>query len=93
MSGSNQQVSTRRGVDRGSVAMQKLRVDQPVSAGWVSQERLINAISRLCTRAEGHTHFAGAIQVVGISIRVGTKTFSIVGGLGFEDGQCRECGQ
>lgn len=31
----------------------------------------------------GHSHLAGANQVVGMSIRVGMRIFSIVGGLGF----------
>lgn len=47
MRGSSQQVSTKRGVDRGSVAMEELRVVQPVSAMLVSHDRLRRAISRL----------------------------------------------
>lgn len=45
--GRSQQVSTKRGVERGSVAINKLRVDQPVSAGFFNQVRLTSAIIRL----------------------------------------------
>lgn len=37
----------------------------------------------------GHSHLAGVIQVVGISIIVGIRIFSIGEDLGLEDGQSR----
>lgn len=47
MSGSSQQVSTRSGAERGSVAIYRLREDQPVSNRFFNQVRLIRAIVRL----------------------------------------------
>lgn len=47
ISGRSQQVSTKRGVDRGSVAMKRLREDQPVSEGVFNHVRLVKAIMRL----------------------------------------------
>lgn len=41
----------------------------------------------------GQSHLAGANQVVGMSMRVGIRIFSIVGGLGFEGGRSREYGR
>lgn len=41
----------------------------------------------------GHNHFAGASQVVGTSISVGMRIFSIVGGLGSVGGRSRESGR
>jgi len=84
--GSSQQVSTKRGVDKGSVAKIGLRLVHPDSATLVSHERLKREITRLCPRVTGHSHLGGAIQVVGISIRVGIKIFNIAGGLGFGAG-------
>lgn len=37
----------------------------------------------------GHNHLPGTNQVVGTSMRVGSKIFNIVGGLGFVDGRNR----
>lgn len=37
----------------------------------------------------GHSHLLGTNQVVGISMRVGSKIFNIVGGLSFVNGQSR----
>lgn len=82
--GSSQQVRTRRGVERGSVAMKGVRQDQPVSDVFFSQVRLANAMIRLWERVIGHNHLAGASQAVGRSIRVGISIFSIVRGLRFE---------
>jgi len=80
ISGKSQQVRTRRGVDKGSVAIYWLREVQPVSDRLSSQVRLASAIMRLWARVVGHSHFAGTIQVVGTSISVGIRIFSIVVG-------------
>lgn len=45
--GSSQQVNTSRGVERGSVAIQTLSDDQPVSEKLPSQVRLVSEIIRL----------------------------------------------
>lgn len=89
MRGKSQQVRTSRGVESGSVAIYGFKKDHPVSDRFFSQVRLINAIIRLWRRVEGHSHLVGTMQAVGISIRVGMRTFSIVGGLDFVSGQCR----
>ena len=81
-------MSTRSGVERGSVAMYKLSSDQPVSDMFFNQERLIRAIIRLCASVVGHSHLAGVSQAVGTSISVGISTFSIVADLGFVGGRC-----
>lgn len=75
--GRSQHVRTRRGVDRESVAMYRPSEDQPVSERFSSQVRLARAMTRLWARVVGHNHFAEASQVVGMSIRVGTRIFSI----------------
>lgn len=80
ISGKSQQVRTRSGVDRGSVAMYWLREVQPVSDRFSNQVRLASAIIRLWAKAVGHNHFEGTIQVVGTSISVGIRIFSIVEG-------------
>lgn len=67
---------TSRGVDRGSVAMNEFRVDQPVSMACFSHERLISAISMLWPSVVGHSHLAGVNQVVGTSIKVGRRIFN-----------------
>lgn len=90
--GSSQHVSTRRGVERGSVAMYRLREVQPVSDRLFSQLRLARAISRLCIRVVGQSHLAGVSQVVGMSISVGMRIFSIAVGLGFVGGRFRVFG-
>lgn len=54
-------------------------VVQPVSDIFFNQERLAVAIRRLWRRVVGHSHFLGAAQAVGSSIKVGTRIFSIVG--------------
>lgn len=41
----------------------------------------------------GHSHLGGVNQIVGTSIIVGIRIFSIVGGLGFGVGLCRVFGQ
>lgn len=91
--GSNQQVRTRRGVERGSVAIKGLRQDQPVSEALFSQTRLIKATVRLWRRVAGHSHLAGVNQAVGRIMRVGIRIFSIVGGLGFGDDRSRGSGR
>jgi len=93
ISGRSQQVRTRRGVDKESVAIYNPNEDQPVSDRFLSQVRLNRAIMKLWERVEGQSHLAGVSQVVGTSMRVGMRIFSIVGGLGFVAGQFRECGQ
>lgn len=80
MRGKSQQVRTRRGVERGSVAMSAFSEDQPASVVYLSQVRLTSAIVKLWARVVGHSHLEGASQVVGRSISVGSKIFSIVGG-------------
>ena len=93
INGSNQQVRTRRGVERGSVAMRELRDVQPVSDELTSQVRLANAITRLWPSVVGQSHLAGTTQVVGTSISVGIKIFSIVRGLGFVIGRSHGSGR
>lgn len=83
MSGSNQHVSTRRGVDKGSVARYILEEAHPVSDVHFSQVRLIRAIKRLCVVVVVHSHLGEVSQIVGNSMIVGISTFSIVEGLGF----------
>lgn len=83
ISGSSQQVRTRRGVERASVAMYRFRVAHPVSERFFNQKRLIRAMVKLCRRVVGHSHLDGTNQAVGMSIRVGIRTFSIVVSLGF----------
>lgn len=78
--GSSQQVSTRRGVDKGSVAIYRLREAQPVSDRFSSQARLASAMIRLWARVVGHNHLGDVNQVVGTSIRVGMRIFNIVEG-------------
>lgn len=75
--GRSQHVRTSRGVDRGSVAINRFRVDQPVSNAYFSHERLISAINMLWARVVGQSHLAGVNQAVGTSIKVGMRTFSI----------------
>lgn len=87
--GRSQQVRTKRGAERGSVAAYKFREVQPVSDIFLSQVRLASAIVRLWRRVVGHSHLAGVIQAVGMSIMVGIKIFNIGGGLGFVGGQYR----
>lgn len=77
--GNNQQVRTRRGVDKGSVAIYRLSEAQPVSDRLSSQVRLASAMIRLCARVEGHNHFGLTNQAVGTSMSVGIRIFSIVG--------------
>ena len=60
--------------------MYTLREDQPVSDKFSSQVRLASAMMRLWARVVGHNHFDGTIQVVGTSISVGMRIFSIVVG-------------
>lgn len=82
---------TSRGVDRGSVAMWRLRDDQPVSAGLISQLRLIRAIIRLYARVVDQSCLRGIVQVVATRRIVGIRIFSIVVSLGFLSGRCHEC--
>lgn len=58
-----------------------------------SQVRLIKEMTRLYERAVDQRCLAGIAQIVGISIIVGRRIFSIVGGLGFEGGLFRGFGQ
>lgn len=59
--------------------MSVLRNVQPVSEGHFIHCRLKKAIIRLWARADGHSHLGGANQIVGISIIVGMRIFSIGG--------------
>lgn len=67
-------------MERGSVAMYGLRLAHPVSARFFSHERLATAMTRLCRSVVGHNHLAGVSHVVGTSMSVGIKIFSIVEG-------------
>lgn len=78
ISGRSQHVSTRRGVDRGSVAIYVLDAVHPVSEVHFNQERLTRAIERLCAMVAVHSHLGEVSQIVGNSIMVGISTFSIV---------------
>lgn len=89
ISGRSQHVNTKRGVDKGSRAIMWFRAVHPDSVVLLSQDRLRTAINRLLARVVGQSHFDGASQVVGTSIIVGIRIFSIVGGLSFVDGLCR----
>lgn len=82
---------TRRGVERGSVAIYELREVHPVSEGVLSQERLARAIIKLCARVAGHNHLLGVAQMVGTSMRVGRRIFSIEVNLGFGGGRFHGC--
>lgn len=62
-----------------------------MSIALESQRRLANAMIRLWARVEGQSHFDGTSQVVGTSISVGRRIFSIVIGLGFAVDRSREC--
>ena len=82
MSGRSQQVKINRGVDKGSVAMYGLEVDQLVSMGSLIQVRLSNAIIKLCVVVYVHSHLGVESQIVGNSMMVGIRIFSIVVSLG-----------
>jgi len=92
INGRSQQDRTSKGVDKGSVAISGLISDQPVSELFINQWRLISAMIRLWPRDEGHNHLGRDSQIVGNSIRVGRRTFSIGEGSGFAGGRCRACG-
>lgn len=49
-------------------------------------------MAKLCTVAVVHSHFEGDNQIVGNSMIVGIKIFSIVVGLGLVGGLFRGCG-
>lgn len=51
--------------------------------------KLNTAMRRLWASVEGHSHFGFVNHVVGISIRVGIRIFSIVAGSGFGGGLSR----
>lgn len=78
--GRSQQDRTSSGLERGSVPIVEERLAHPVSAGFFIQMRLAVAIRRLLKVVVCQIHFEGASQVVGISIMVGSKIFSIVRG-------------
>lgn len=90
--GSSQQVSTSRGVDRGSVPKYELEEAQPVSKGHLIQVRLVRAIVRLWKVIMVQSHFGGDSQIVGNSMIVGIRIFSIVVSLGLVGGLFREFG-
>lgn len=56
------------------------RLAQPVSPGFFIQARLIVAMRRLLKVVVCQIHFDWESQVTGISMRVGSKIFSIVEG-------------
>lgn len=93
INGRSQHVRTRSGVDRESVAMNRLSEDQPVSERFFSHERLIREMQKLYNKVMGHSQLGLSSQAVGISINVGIRTFSIGGGLGFAVGRSRGFGQ
>lgn len=93
ISGSSQHVRTRRGVDKESVAINRLSEDQPVSERFFSHERLIKEMQKLYNKLMGQSQLGLSSQAVGISISVGIRIFSIGGGLGFAVGQFRGFGQ
>lgn len=68
-----------------------MRQDHPVSERFFSHEKLASAIIRLCARVVGHSCLVGDSQIVGISIRVGTRIFNIVRGLSFVGGRYHGC--
>lgn len=78
--GRSQQVKTRRGVERGSVAICRPRWDQPVSEKFFRQLKLVTAIVRLKNNVIGHNRLEWASHAMGMSIRVGTKIFNTEGG-------------
>ena len=78
--GRSQQERTRRGADKGSVAIRGLVRDQPVSEVRASQWRLITARVILWARDEGHNHLGGVSQTSGSNVSVGIRIFSIVRG-------------
>lgn len=82
ISGRSQQVRTSRGVDRGSVAIYKLVVVQPVSKDHLIKVKLIRAITRLWVVMLVHNHLGEESQIVGNSMMVGIRIFSIVVGSG-----------
>lgn len=80
MRGNNQHVSTRSGVDSGSVPIYVLEKVQPVSVAQLIQCRLSRAISKLCRVVIVQSHFGVESQIVGNSMIVGIRIFSIVEG-------------
>ena len=88
--GSSQHVRTRRGVERESVAINRLREDHPVSERFFNQERLIREMQKLYIKLMGQSQLRLSNQAVGISMSVGIRIFSIGGGLGFVVGRSRE---
>lgn len=65
-------------MERGSVARYGVREVQPASVKLSSQVRLIRAMMRLCVSVVGQSHFGRVSQIVGTSISVGIRIFSIV---------------
>ena len=57
-----------------------MEVAQPVSEFHLSQFRLIRAIKRLWAVVAVHNHLGEISQIVGNSMIVGSRTFSIVVG-------------
>lgn len=60
-----------------------MRKVHPVSEAFFSHSRLVRAIRRLLRSEEGHNHLGGVNHAARISMVVGIRIFSIVGGLGF----------
>lgn len=92
MRGRSQQDRTSKGVEIESVAIIGLNEAQLLSERFWSQVRLISAIKKLWAKVVGQSHLGFESQMVGASIRVGIRTFSIVTGLSFGSGRSRGFG-
>lgn len=93
MRGRSQHVRMMSGVEKGSVAMKEFRQVHPTSSELLINERLITAIKRLEVSVISHSVLIGANQIVGKSVMVGIKIFSIVEGLWLVSGRIRGCGR
>lgn len=91
--GRSHEVRTRRGIERASMAVNRLILVQPANHVVSSQTKLVAATDRLWARATGQIHFAGVAQIVGITIAVARINFSIVTGLGSVVGRSHGCVQ
>lgn len=80
---------TNKGIDRGSIPIYRLDIIQPVSDDHLIQVKLIKAIIRLWSVVVVQSHLDGVSQIVGKSIIVGIKIFSIVVNLGLVGDLCR----
>lgn len=83
-------VNTIKGADRGSEKKMAERLMLLWSC-WPKMPRDARLISMLCDVTLIHTMFLFDSHVRGISMAVGTISFSIVAGLGFVRSPCRMC--